>query len=84
MSNFDEAALFILILVPLLGAVLIMFMPKDRPKDIWYLAILVAGISLVLSLIIFARYDYEEGGFQFLIVTPNLFRGRLFCGPNTR
>ena len=66
MSNFDEAALFILILVPLLGAVLIMFMPKDRPKDIWYLAILVAGISLVLSLIIFARYDYEEGGFQFL------------------
>ena len=66
MSNFDEAALFILILVPLLGAVLIMFMPKDRPKDIWYLAILVAGISLVLSLIIFARYDYKEGGFQFL------------------
>ena len=66
MSEFDGAALFILILVPLLGSILIMFMPKERPKDIWYLAILVAGISLVLSLIIFARYDYGEGGFQFL------------------
>lgn len=66
MSEFDGAALFVLILVPLLGSVLIMFMPKDHPKDIWYLAILVSGVSLVLSLIIFARYDYDEGGFQFL------------------
>ena len=65
MNNFDESALFILILVPLLGAILTMFMPRDRPKDVWYLAIGVAGISLVLSLVIFARYDYGQGGFQF-------------------
>ncbi len=66
MSYFDQAALFILILVPLLGALLTMFMPSDRPKDVWYLAIFVATISLVLSLVIFARYDYGQGGFQFI------------------
>ena len=65
MSDFDQAALFILILVPLLGALLTAFMPRDRPKDVWYMAIVVAGVSLVLSLVIFARYDYGQGGFQF-------------------
>ena len=65
MSDFDQAALFIIILVPLLGALLIAFMPSDRPKDVWYMAIAVAGVSLVLSLVIFARYDYDQGGFQF-------------------
>ena len=65
MSDFDQAALFIIILVPLLGALLTAFMPSDRPKDVWYMAIAVAGVSLVLSLVIFARYDYGQGGFQF-------------------
>jgi NADH-quinone oxidoreductase subunit M len=65
MSDFDQIALLLLLLAPLAGAVLIMFMPSDRPKDIWYFSIFVAGVSLVLCLIIFARYDYGQGGFQF-------------------
>ena len=66
MSNFDEMALLLIILVPLLGAVLAMFMPGDRPKETWRFAVFVASLSLVLSLVIFARYDYGEGGFQFI------------------
>ena len=65
MNDFDGIALFLLILVPLLGSILTMFMPGDRPKEAWYFAILVAVVSLVLSLIIFARYNYGDGGFQF-------------------
>ena len=65
MANFDQVALLLLILVPLAGAGLTMFMPGDRPKDSWYFALFVGAISLVLSIIIFARYDYEAGGFQF-------------------
>ena len=42
-----------------------MFMPRDRPKEVWYFAIFVGAVSLVLSLVIFARYDYGQGGFQF-------------------
>ena len=55
-----------MILVPLAGAGLMMFMPGDRPKDTWYFAVFIAAISLVLSLVIFARYDYNDGGFQML------------------
>ena len=65
MSDFDQIALLLLLVAPLSGAILIMFMPEDRPRDIWYFSIFVAGVSLILSLVIFARYDYDEGGFQF-------------------
>ena len=65
MNEFDQVSLFLIILVPLLGAVAIMFMPQDRPKDVWHFAIFVGLVSLVLSLVIFARYDYDQGGFQF-------------------
>ena len=65
MSDFDQIALLLLLVAPLSGAILIMFMPRDRPKDIWYFSIFVAGVSLILSLVIFARYDYDQGGFQF-------------------
>ncbi len=66
MSNFDSVALLLLILVPLAGAGLMMFMPGDRPKDSWHFALFIGAISLVLSVLVFARYDYNAGGFQFV------------------
>ena len=66
MDNLDQALLFLTILVPLGGAGLIMFMPSQRPKDVWYFAIFVSAIALVLSMLVFARYDYSVGGYQFL------------------
>ncbi|MEK7814872.1 MAG: NADH-quinone oxidoreductase subunit M, partial [Chloroflexota bacterium] len=65
MGGFDQVALFLMVLVPLSGAILTMFVPRNRPKDAWHFAILVSAITLVLSLIVFLRYDYAEGGFQF-------------------
>ncbi|PKB57099.1 MAG: hypothetical protein BZY73_04705, partial [SAR202 cluster bacterium Casp-Chloro-G3] len=65
MNAFDQTALFMVIVVPLVGALISMFIAKDRPKDAWYFAILVSFITLVLSIAIFARYDYTAGGFQF-------------------
>ena len=64
MNIFDQVALFMVIAVPLLGALLSMFIAKDRPKDAWHFAIMVSFITLVLSIAIFARYDYGAGGFQ--------------------
>ena len=64
MNTFDQVALFMVIVVPLLGALLSMFIARDRPRDAWYFAILVSFITLLLSLAIFARYDYAAGGFQ--------------------
>jgi len=65
MNSFDEVSLFLIILVPLLAAASIMFMPRDRPREVWYFSVFAAAVSLVLSLVIFARYDYDAGGFQF-------------------
>ena len=64
MSGLDQAALFLLIMVPLLGAGLTMFLPKDRPGDAWYFAIGVSVICLLLSIYVFVGYDYTAGGFQ--------------------
>jgi len=61
MNSFDEVSLFLIILVPLLAAVSLMFMPRDRPRDVWYFAVFAATVSLILSLVIFARYDYGAG-----------------------
>ena len=65
MENFDQIALALIIFVPLAGAIAAMFMPADRQKDVWYFAIVVAGLCFALSLYIFLRYDYGAGGFQF-------------------
>jgi len=63
-SSFDQVSLFLVILVPLLGGISLIFMSPNRPKDIWYFAIFVSGVSLALSVFIFARYDYSAGGVQ--------------------
>ena len=66
MNDFDQVALLLLILVPLAGSLLMMFMPSSQSKDSWYFAIFVSGLSLLISLVVFATYDYDSGGFQFL------------------
>ena len=65
MTSFDQVALLLTILVPLAGAVLSMFLPRERPSDAWYFAIFVSAITLVLSVVLFIRYDFTEGGYQF-------------------
>ncbi len=64
MNGLEQSALFLIIMVPSLGGLLTMFLPKDRPADAWYFAIGVAVICLLLSVYVFISYDYGAGGFQ--------------------
>ena len=57
--------MLLLIVVPLAGSMMTMFHYRDRPNDVWYFAVIVAGVSLALSLFVFVRYDYGAGGYQF-------------------
>ena len=66
MTQFDQISLFLVIAIPLAGAIIAMFLPKDRQEPAWYFAILVSLVTFVLSIIIFARYDYGAGGYQFV------------------
>ena len=58
-------ALFLTILFPLVGGVLLIFFPRQREREIKLFSIFVAAATLVLSIVIFALYDYKEGGYQF-------------------
>lgn len=58
------------LLVPLLGAVIIMCLPADRHKEIKYIAAVSTGISLALSLMIAFGYDKNLGGMQFVQSIP--------------
>ena len=66
MTQFDQISLFLVIAIPLAGAIIAMFLPKDRQEPAWYFAILVSFVTFVLSIVIFARYDYGAGGYQFV------------------
>ncbi|MDP7414834.1 MAG: NADH-quinone oxidoreductase subunit M [SAR202 cluster bacterium] len=68
METFDSYALFLLIVVPLIGAAVIMLTPSRLAQAIRWAATAAASVNLLLSFYIFAAYDYEEGGFQFLRV----------------
>ena len=69
MDSFDQIALLLLLAIPLAGAILLMFSPGGRDgwasKEVWRFSVFVAAVSLALSLVLFARYDYDQGGFQF-------------------
>jgi NADH-quinone oxidoreductase subunit M len=52
-------------LAPLVGALIIMAVPRRWPWVIRLLAAVASGISLVLSFVVFFGYDWRRGGFQF-------------------
>ena len=58
-------ALFLTILFPLVGGVLLAFFPAGRGREIKLFALFVAAATLVLSIVLFSFYDYKEGGYQF-------------------
>ena len=65
MDTFDSYVLFIIIVLPLVGAGLIMLMPGYRPQPIRWVASLVALATMLLTFYAFFSYDHHEGGPQF-------------------
>jgi NADH-quinone oxidoreductase subunit M len=58
--------------LPVLGMFLIMFMKKEQPKSIKYLALGITALQVVLAVILLANYNYSAAGiyqeksFQFI------------------
>jgi NADH-quinone oxidoreductase subunit M len=55
---------------PFVGALLIMFTARHRPRAVRWIAAGTTGISAVLSIHVYAAYDYETAGFQFYEKLP--------------
>jgi NADH-quinone oxidoreductase subunit M len=58
--------LTVITFVPLLGAILILFIPKEREGPITRLAIVISFVVLLLALGLLLSYDKAAGGMQFV------------------
>jgi NADH-quinone oxidoreductase subunit M len=66
----DFPILSMTLIIPILGAIIIMCLPKDQVKAIKYVAAVSTFISMVLSLIVVLTYDRSAGGMQFIENIP--------------
>ncbi len=54
------------LLLPLVGVLLIAFLPREREHEARYLALLASGLAFLTSLVVFARFDRAAAGYQFV------------------
>ena len=66
METFDSYALFLLIVLPLVGAGILLAVPAHRSRDVRWVSTITSLVVMFLSFYVFLLYDHEEGGFQFL------------------
>lgn len=62
--------LTIALLAPILGALVLIFLPEDEHRTIKSVAAFFTGISLLLSLVAYFGYDFARGGYQFVEDIP--------------
>ena len=65
MQIFDSYVLFILIVLPMIGAALIMAIPSYREQAIRWVASAFGLVAMLLSFYVFLMYYLESGGFRF-------------------
>jgi len=70
MSWFDNWALSLATFIPIIGALVILAVPKAREAQIKGLALATSILALVVGLFILGQFKYEEVGYQFEVNKP--------------
>ena len=65
--TWQNSAITITTFMPILGAVVILCMPKEKDRTIRGLAILFTGIALALSIAIAIGFNYSQAGLQYVL-----------------
>jgi NADH-quinone oxidoreductase subunit M len=65
--TWQNSAITITTLLPVFGALVIVFVPKERDRLVRGLTVVVTGAALVLSVVIAIGFDYGAGGLQFVL-----------------
>jgi NADH-quinone oxidoreductase subunit M len=58
--------------LPILGMIIILFLPKEQPKFVKYLALAITAIQVLLAIVLLSHYNYtaagvyDEKSFQFI------------------
>ena len=66
---FENNLLTYIIFSPLVGALLLLFIERNKHNAIRWVALLTSFVTFVLAVVLFLRFDAGEAGFQFLIET---------------
>lgn len=59
-----------ILVAPVLGALAIVFLPKEARQTVKYVAAFAMGVSLTLALYVYFAYDFALGGMQFTETVP--------------
>ncbi|NMA96904.1 MAG: NADH-quinone oxidoreductase subunit M, partial [Phyllobacteriaceae bacterium] len=68
--NFENSILTILTWLPVVGAALLLLLPKTAINGIRWLSLAVTLIVFVLSLALWQSFDPSNPGFQFVVNMP--------------
>ena len=68
--NWDNSAITITTLLPILGAVVIVCIPKEKDRLVRGLGIFFTAVALVLAVAIAVGFDYGRGEFQYVLNVP--------------
>jgi NADH-quinone oxidoreductase subunit M len=67
--TWQNSAITITTLLPLVGGLAVLFVPRGQDRLVKGIGIAVTGVCLVLAIAIAATYDYGAGGLQFVLNT---------------
>ena len=65
--TWENSAITITTLLPLVGALVIAVMPKDKDRAVRLMGILVTGVAFVLAIAIAIGFDYGTDGLQYVL-----------------
>ncbi|UCD63740.1 MAG: NADH-quinone oxidoreductase subunit M [Candidatus Zixiibacteriota bacterium] len=66
----EKELLTLVTFFPLIGAVLLLFVPKDRPDSIKGLSLIIAFVTLIFSFWLYYGFDVMANGMQFEVNIP--------------
>ncbi|OQY35755.1 MAG: hypothetical protein B6243_04670 [Anaerolineaceae bacterium 4572_5.2] len=58
--------LSLIVFLPLLGSIVVMFMPGTKEKEIKNFSIIISLFPFILSILLWTGYDYTQGQYQFV------------------
>ena len=61
-----ENILSLLIWIPILGAILVAFLPRDKDNLIRYTSAAVTGLQFVIAIVLWRKFDLSDGSMQFM------------------
>jgi len=48
--------------LPILGMIVILFLPKEQPKLVKYLALAITAVQVILAIVLLSHYNYTAAG----------------------